>query len=222
MEKRTSAIKKALKVYFIMGSTNCHGDPVNVLEEAIRGGITLFQFREKGHGALSGTQKKELATELQQICRQANIPFIVNDDIDLAVEIDADGVHIGQEDEAASTVRKRLGADKWVGVSAHTIEEAERAIKDGADYLGLGPIYPTSSKDDAESVKGTAIIRKFREHGFSIPLVGIGGITAANAADVVNAGADGVSVISAISSADNVKDAAIQLEQAVHSRSANV
>ncbi|UKS66486.1 thiamine phosphate synthase [Rossellomorea marisflavi] len=221
MEKRTSAIKEALKVYFIMGSTNCHRDPVNILEEAIRGGISLFQFREKGQGALSGTQKKKLATALQQVCKEANIPFIVNDDIDLAVEIDADGVHIGQEDEAASIVRQRLGAGKWVGVSAHTIEEAERAIKDGADYLGLGPIYPTSSKDDAESVKGTAIIRQFREHGFSIPLVGIGGITSTNAAAVMEAGADGVSVISAISGSEDVEDAATRLNQAVHSGYAN-
>ncbi|MEW4224614.1 thiamine phosphate synthase [Rossellomorea marisflavi] len=221
MEKRTSAIKEALKVYFIMGSPNCHRDPVNILEEAIRGGISLFQFREKGQGALSGTQKKKLATALQQVCKEANIPFIVNDDIDLAVEIDADGVHIGQEDEAASIVRKRIGADKWVGVSAHTIEEAERAIKDGADYLGLGPIYPTSSKDDAESVKGTAIIRQFREHGFSIPLVGIGGITSTNAAAVMEAGADGVSVISAISGSEDVEGAAIRLNQAVHAGYAN-
>ncbi|MGX1265348.1 thiamine-phosphate pyrophosphorylase [Rossellomorea marisflavi] len=221
MDKRTSAIKEALKVYFIMGSTNCHRDPVNVLEEAIRGGITLFQFREKGHGCLSGAQKKKLATELQQLCRQASIPFIINDDIDLAVELDADGVHIGQEDEAASIVRKRLGADKWVGVSTHSIEEAERAIRDGADYLGLGPIYPTSSKDDAESVKGTSIIREFREHGFSIPLVGIGGITAANAAAVMEAGGDGVSVISAISRSEDVVEATIQLNQAIHSRGAN-
>ncbi|GLI84012.1 thiamine-phosphate synthase [Rossellomorea marisflavi] len=221
MEKRTSAIKEALKVYFIMGSTNCHRDPVNILEEAIRGGISLFQFREKGQGALSGAEKKKLATALQQVCKEANIPFIVNDDIDLAVEIDADGVHIGQEDEAASTVRKRIGADKWVGVSAHTIEEAERAIRDGADYLGLGPIYPTSSKDDAESVKGTAIIRQFREHGFSIPLVGIGGITSTNAAAVMEAGADGVSVISAISGSEDVEGAAIRLNQAVHAGYAN-
>lgn len=221
MQEKTSAIKEALKVYFIMGSTNCHRDPVNILEEAIRGGISLFQFREKGQGALSGAEKKKLATALQQVCKEANIPFIVNDDIDLAVEIDADGVHIGQEDEAASTVRKRIGADKWVGVSAHTIEEAERAIRDGADYLGLGPIYPTSSKDDAESVKGTAIIRQFREHGFSIPLVGIGGITSTNAAAVMEAGADGVSVISAISGSEDVEGAAIRLNQAVHAGYAN-
>ncbi|VXC23403.1 thiamine-phosphate pyrophosphorylase (thiamine phosphate synthase) [Bacillus sp. 349Y] len=221
MQEETSAIKDALKLYFIMGSPNCHRDPVNILEEAIRGGISLFQFREKGQGALSGTQKKKLAKALQQVCKEANIPFIVNDDIDLAMEIDADGVHIGQEDEAASIVRKRIGADKWVGVSAHTIEEAERAIKDGADYLGLGPIYPTSSKDDAESVKGTAIIRQFREHGFSIPLVGIGGITSTNAAAVMEAGADGVSVISAISGSEDVEGAAIRLNQAVHAGYAN-
>lgn len=221
MQEKTSAIKDALKLYFIMGSPNCHRDPVNILEEAIHGGISLFQFREKGQGALSGAEKKKLATALQQVCKEANIPFIVNDDIDLAVEIDADGVHIGQEDEAASSVRKRIGADKWVGVSAHTIEEAERAIKDGADYLGLGPIYPTSSKDDAESVKGTAIIRQFREHGFSIPLVGIGGITSTNAAAVMEAGADGVSVISAISGSEDVEGAAIRLNQAVHAGYAN-
>ena len=113
MSKTTiDAIRDALKVYFIMGSPNCKENPASVLKEAIEGGITLFQFREKGIGALTDDKKVELAKELQLICKGARIPFIVNDDIGLAIALDADGVHIGQDDEPIKEVRKRLAAIK--------------------------------------------------------------------------------------------------------------
>lgn len=208
-------IEELLNVYFIMGSANCHGkDPVEVLEEAIEGGITLFQFREKGNGALIGAEKRKLAERLQRVCKESDIPFIVNDDVDLAIDIDADGIHVGQEDEKAHEVRKRI-PEKILGVSAHTLSEAKQAIADGADYLGLGPIYPTNSKDDIVKVHGLDIIKSFREHHITTPIVGIGGITTSNAHEVIQAGGNGVSVISAIASAPKIKDAAAALKQRV-------
>ncbi|MDC3412696.1 thiamine phosphate synthase [Aquibacillus sp. 3ASR75-11] len=207
-------IEELLTLYFIMGSTNCDRDPVYVLEQAIEGGITLFQYREKGRGALEGKQKVKLAEKLQKICKDASIPFIVNDDVDLALTIDADGVHVGQEDECARAVRERIG-NKILGISTHTLSEAHHAIADGADYLGLGPIYPTQSKEDTEKVQGTELIQNFRELNITTPIVGIGGITSSNANKVIQAGGNGVSVISAIAAAENVKQATEQLKKQV-------
>ncbi|MGG3470571.1 thiamine phosphate synthase [Neobacillus pocheonensis] len=207
-------LREALKVYFIMGSPNCLMDPTEVLKEAISGGITFFQFREKGEGALTGVEKYALAKELQNICRQNQIPFIVNDDIELALTIDADGVHIGQEDESVRAVRKKIG-DKILGVSVHSTEEAMSAIKEGADYFGIGPVFPTKTKEDAKPSRGTTLIETLRENGYQTPIVGIGGITAENARSIVDAGADGVSVITAISLAASPMEAARKLKGAI-------
>lgn len=198
-----------------MGSANCLQDPEEVLRAAIKGGITLFQFREKGNGCLQGEEKLQLAKRLQTVCHEQEIPFIVNDDIELAVEIEADGVHIGQEDEPAEEVRQKIGTNKILGVSAHTLKEAEHAIAAGADYLGIGPIYPTLTKDDAKAVQGLTFIKELRASGIAIPLVGIGGITAENAAPIIGAGADGVSVITAISQGESPEAAARMLAVAV-------
>lgn len=210
----TGDMRQLLQVYFIMGSTNCYKDPLAVLEEAIAGGITLFQFREKGAGALTGQAKYKLAGELQRICQKGGVPFIVNDDIELAIALDADGVHIGQEDAPADVVRSKLRG-KIVGVSAHTLDEAKLAVEQGADYLGLGPIFPTSTKEDAKAVQGTWLIEQLRNAGMSVPIVGIGGINQHNAASVMKAGADGVSVITAISHAESVAESTRQLRKAV-------
>ncbi|WP_243525607.1 thiamine phosphate synthase [Bacillus pseudomycoides] len=195
-------MSKLLQVYFIMGSNNCKRDPLQIMKEALDGGITLFQFREKGEGALIGEERVHFAKQLQMLCKEYDVPFIVNDDVELAIELDADGVHVGQDDEGITSVREKMG-DKIVGVSAHTIEEAHFAIANGADYLGVGPIFPTSTKKDTKAVQGTKGLLHFREAGITIPIVGIGGITVENAASVIEAGADGVSVISAISLADS-------------------
>ncbi|WP_071395174.1 thiamine phosphate synthase [Bacillus tuaregi] len=205
------SLRKALSLYFIMGSGNTRRRASVVLEEAIQGGVSCFQFREKGTGALVGAQKYALAEELQFICHKAGVPFIVNDDIELAMAIHADGVHIGQEDEPVQLVREKIG-DKILGVSVHNIVEANLALQEGADYFGVGPIYPTNSKDDAKAVQGVKIIRELREAGYTIPIVGIGGITANNAGEVIRAGADGVSVISAISLQSCPKSAAEKLK----------
>ncbi|TYR80769.1 thiamine phosphate synthase [Priestia megaterium] len=207
-------MKQLLKAYFIMGSNNCRKDPREVLKEAIEGGITIFQFREKGEGALTGQAKYNLAKELQEICKQHGIPFIVNDDLELAILLEADGVHIGQDDEKAHIVREKIG-NKMVGVSVHTTEELEQAIQDGADYVGMGPVFPTTTKKDAKEVQGTKLIEVVRKKGIDFPIVGIGGITPDNAHTVIQAGADGVSVITAISLADSPKESTEKLLEKV-------
>ena len=180
------AMKDLLSVYFIMGSNNTAGDPLTVIEKALKGGATLFQFREKGEGALKAGDQTAFARQVQALCKQFNVPFIINDDVELALELDADGVHIGQDDDKAADVRARIG-DKILGVSAHTLEEVLKAEKDGADYIGAGPVYPTER--------------------IGIPVVGIGGITVENCVPVIEAGADGISVISASSKAADPKQA---------------
>ncbi|WP_077213129.1 thiamine phosphate synthase [Bacillus dakarensis] len=215
MKKMTEeALRSALKLYFIMGSPNCEKSSAEVLKEAIAGGVSFFQFREKGNGALKGDQKYALAEELQYICKQGHVPFIVNDDIDLALALNADGVHIGQDDEEIKAVREKIG-DKILGVSVHNIVEAKAAVEAGADYFGVGPIFPTKTKEDANPVQGLNIIEILRSEGFTIPLVGIGGIHAENAGSVIEAGADGISLISAISLADDVQEAARELSRKV-------
>ncbi|AFU16522.1 Thiamine-phosphate pyrophosphorylase [Bacillus thuringiensis MC28] len=199
-----------LQVYFIMGSNNCMKDPLAILKEALDGGVTLFQFREKGEGTLTGEDRVRFAKKLQALCKEYGVPFIVNDDVELAVELDADGVHVGQDDEGITSVREKMG-DKIIGVSTHTIEEAKWAIENGADYLGVGPIFPTSTKKDTKAVQGTKGLAHFREQGITVPIVGIGGITIENTATVIEAGADGVSVISAISLADSAYESTKRL-----------
>lgn len=150
------AVRRAMQVYLVMGSVNTTQDPVEVLHQAIAGGITLFQFREKGTGALAHEARITLAMRLREVCSQHGVPFIVNDDVELAVAVEADGVHVGQEDADAALVRARIGDGRMLGVSAHSVEEARRAVQAGADYLGVGPMYPTRSKADAHAVLGPA------------------------------------------------------------------
>jgi thiamine-phosphate pyrophosphorylase len=204
-------LRKALRLYLVMGSPNCGGaDPYAVLEAAIAGGITMFQFREKGAGALLGAAKLELGARLRRLCAQHAIPFIVNDDEGLALELEADGIHIGQEDAPAADIRQRL-KNMIVGVSAHDLAEARSALAEGADYLGVGPQYATRTKLDAREVQGPAVIQRIRAGGIRLPLVGIGGIDATNACHVIGAGADGVAVVSAIASAHSPREAAGEL-----------
>ncbi|MGG3284449.1 thiamine phosphate synthase [Paenibacillus solani] len=201
-----AVMRQHLRMYLVLGSVDCPVDPIHVVQEALAGGATMVQFREKGHRALVGEPMIQLARRIQHQCRQAGVPFIVNDDVELALKLNADGVHIGQDDECAADVRKRIGS-RILGVSAHTVEEAERAIRHGADYLGIGPIYPTRSKDDARAVQGPEILRTLRESGIDLPMVGIGGITAERVEEVLCAGADGIAVISAVTRAESARQA---------------
>jgi thiamine-phosphate pyrophosphorylase len=205
-------IKEKLQLYFVMGSNNCEQDPAHVLQQAILGGVSMFQFREKGAGSLQGEEKLRLARQLQAVCKDYQVPFIVNDDVDLALFIEADGVHIGQEDEAIVSVKDKF-AQKIVGVSCHNLVEAKIAIEQGVDYIGVGPMYPTSTKLDTRNVVGPSLITSLRDAELSIPMVGIGGIDQSNARDVFQAGSDGIAVISAISKAADPKLAAELLKK---------
>lgn len=199
-----------------MGSTNTGStDPLKVLEEALRGGVTCFQLREKGPSALNGNEKHAFAQHCKSLCAQYGIPFIVNDDIELAIAVDADGVHIGQDDEPATLVREKIGANKILGVSTHTQSEVEEAIAAGADYVGIGPIYATGSKADAKPVAGTDFLQLTHEKFPDLPIVGIGGITLINFAPVIAAGAAGVSIISAIASAEDPYQLTVQFKDAI-------
>ncbi|WP_350466596.1 thiamine phosphate synthase [Carnobacterium sp.] len=193
-----------MSVYFIMGTRNCTKDPLKTLEEALKAGITCFQLREKGEGALTGIIYEEFARACQKMCQAYQVPFIVNDDVELALKLDADGIHIGQEDLALSRFRKQAKG-KIVGVSVHNSKEMEQAILNGADYVGIGPIYKTCSKKDAKPPAGLHFLSVMRKQFNNFPIVGIGGITEENASDVLSSGADGVSVISVICRSKDIR-----------------
>lgn len=205
--------KKILRLYFILGSVNTSENPAHVLQQAIEGGITIFQYREKGLNAKSGVGKLTLGIELRNTCLENNVPFIVNDDIELAIKLRANGVHIGQQDENIIKVKERLPKGMYVGVSVSTVEEAILAEEQGADYLGVGPIHGTSTKEDALKPIGIERLIEISKN-VTIPIVAIGGIKKENAGEIINAGATGISVISAISQGGTYKKAARDLELA--------
>ena len=197
--------KELLKLYFICGTTTCLGkDLYTVVEDALKGGITLFQFREKGKGALEGKEKLELAIKLQNLCKKYNVQFIVNDDIELALEIDADGVHVGQDDLGVDEIRK-LMPNKIIGLSIGNEEELKQSKVEYVDYVGVGPVYVTQSKDDAGGAIGYEGLELMRKLLPQMPLVAIGGIQTQHIKDVMKTNVDGVSIISAISYSDNIE-----------------
>ena len=170
------------------------GEPLShAVREALEGGTTLVQIREK---KLDEAAFEREAVELQALCGEFGVPFIVNDNVELALRIGADGVHVGQEDMEAGRVREMIGPDRILGVSAQTVEDAVRAEKAGADYLGVGAVFPTGSKDDAVEVPYETL--KAISAAVSIPVVAIGGITFDNMDLLAGTGIAGISVISAI------------------------
>jgi thiamine-phosphate pyrophosphorylase len=182
---------------------------LRIAEAAILGGADVLQLRDK---EASGGRLYRAALELRRITREANVPFIVNDRVDVAMAAGADGVHVGQEDLPASAARKILGPGKILGVSADTVEEAIRAEEDGADYLGVGPVFEArGTKADAGEPAGLDLIAKIRRRT-RLPIVAIGGINAENARQVLEAGADAVAVISAIVAADDMAQATRELK----------
>ncbi len=196
-----------LKLYFILGSQDClNRTPEETLALAIEGGITCFQYREKGRSTLGEIEKYELGKKLRELCGTHSIPFIVNDDLPLAIALDADGVHVGQDDENAKYVRETIGPNKILGVSTHTVEEGLQAVLNGADYLGIGPMYPTISKADTEKQQSLDIFTEFRHAGISLPLVAIGGMNSTNGETVMKSGANGLAIISDICRASHIQE----------------
>ena len=179
-----------------------------VVRESLEGGVSFLQLREK---ELDEGRFYEEAVELQALAAQYGVPFVVNDNVDIALRMDADGVHVGQSDMEAGDVRALLGPDKILGVSAQTVEQAVLAEKRGADYLGVGAVFPTGSKDDAEDVSHETL--KAICEAVSIPVVAIGGITLENTPELAGSGICGIAVISAIYGQKDIKEAAARLRK---------
>jgi len=176
------------------------------VEQAIKGGVTVVQLREKD---ISTLEFLKLARRVKQITQQNNVPLIINDRIDIALAIGADGVHLGQSDMPCRIARLLLGKNKIIGVSATTLEEAIQAQKDGANYIGVGAIFPTSTKSDAKYVS-TEELRRIREAVGTLPIVAIGGINENNIPELTDS-VDGIAVVSAIVAQKNITDAAKNL-----------
>lgn len=185
-----------------------------VVEAAIRGGASVVQLREKG---ATTREMLALGRALLKLTRQAGLPLLVNDRIDVALALDAEGVHVGHDDMPAGLARGLIGPDRILGVSAETVEQAQEAEAAGADYLGVGDIFGTSSKPDAKEPIGLGRLAEIAQL-VSIPVVGIGGITLENAAVVIQAGARGVAVIRAVVGAPDPAAAARRLRQIVEER----
>lgn len=176
------------------------------VERAIRGGATFIQIREK---ALGDAAFLEQAKAIKAVTDRYGVPFVVNDNVAIAKAVGADGVHVGQDDMEAGDVRAQLGPDKIIGVSVRTVEQALLAEERGADYLGVGAVFPTATKQDASEVSFETL-REICE-AVSIPIVAIGGISRENVTQLAGSGIDGVAVVSAIFAAEDIEKAAAEL-----------
>ena len=177
------------------------------VEEALEGGATFVQLREK---ELDEDTFLAEAIEIQKLCKKYGVPFVINDNVDIAIKMNADGVHVGQSDMEAGDVRALLGEDKILGVSAQTVEQAILAEKRGADYLGVGAVFHTGSKADADDVSHETL--KAICDAVSIPVVAIGGIGKHNVTELSGSGICGIAVISAIFAAEDIKSATAELK----------
>jgi thiamine-phosphate pyrophosphorylase len=185
---------------------------IELASRAIAGGADTIQFRQK-----SGSTREmiEVARKVKGLCAQAGVIFIVNDRIDVAIAAEADGVHLGQDDFPIPLARELLGESRFIGGSAATMEEARKCLAEGADYVGFGPVYPTTSKDDAGPVSGIGILKRVTE-AIPLPIIAIGGVSAENTPEVMRAGAHGIAVISAVCCKEDPEGATRELYQALH------
>jgi len=183
-----------LKLYLVTDRKIAKLPLTSVIREALRGGVRAVQLREKD---LSSRELYDLAKKIRKITREKKALFFINDRIDIALAAGADGVHLGWQSVPADKARKLTGNKFIIGVSTHSLKEALRAQKEGADYITFGPVYQTPSKEGLVDFKGPGAVKRVREK-INIPLIAIGGIKEVNARDVVLMGADGIAVISAI------------------------
>jgi thiamine-phosphate pyrophosphorylase len=199
--------KASLLLYAVTDRTWLKGRSLaGVVDEALKAGVTFLQLREKD---LDYDSFLSLAIEIKKIAKKYNIPYVINDNVDIAPACDADGVHVGQDDMKANDVRKIIGPDRILGVSAQTVEQAVEAEKNGADYIGVGTVFPTSTKPEAEAVS----FETLREicGAVSIPVVAIGGINRDNVTKLAGSGIAGIAVVSAIFARDNITAAIKEL-----------
>lgn len=206
-----------LTLYFVCGTLNCRNDNlIGVLENTLKGGVTCFQFREKGPNALKGQAKEELARQLQKLCQEYQVPFIIDDDLELVEKLNADDLHIGQKDISVLEARKRIG-NKILGLSINNMAEYLNSPLELVDYIGVGPYHPTQSKDDAQKAVGTRIIEEIRQVNESIPMVAIGGISEKDISPIIRAGANGIAVISAIVKSEEIEETCRSLRSQLES-----
>ena len=212
MQMKADMRDKLAKSLLLYAVTDRHwlGDRTlyDVVRESLDGGVTFLQLREKD---LDDENFYEEAVKLQAMAAEYGVPFVVNDNVDIAVRMNADGVHVGQSDMEAGDVRALIGPDKILGVSAQTVEQALLAEKRGADYLGVGAVFPTGSKDDADDVSFETL--KAICEAVSIPVVAIGGITKENTPQLAGSGICGIAVISAIYGQENIFEATAALRK---------
>lgn len=202
-------VKKAMLLYAITDRTWLGNNSLyEQVEDAIKGGATFIQLREKN---LSYEKFLEEAKKIKEITDKYGVPFVINDNVEIAKEIDADGVHVGQSDTEAKRAREILGKDKIIGISAGNLKEAIDAEKNGADYIGIGAMFHTDTKSDATSV--TFEEAKEITGKVNIPVVAIGGINSENILSLKGTGVDGIAVISAIFSHENIYDATHKLRK---------
>ena len=195
-----------LSLYLVTDKSDDVEKFLKTIEEAIKGGVSVVQIREKTADTLDFYN---LALKVKEITEKHNVPLIINDRVDVALAVDAEGVHVGQSDMPCDVTRALVGSDKIVGVSAATIEEARKAESDGADYIGAGAVFPTATKDDAPKITKKDL--KEIVESISIPVVAIGGITLNNAHELIDTGIAGLSVVSAIMSSENPKKSSEEL-----------
>lgn len=197
--------REDLRLYLCTDRLLAMGRPITqAVEQAIQGGVTMVQLREKD---ASTKDFYQVALEIQAVTRRHRIPLVVNDRLDIALAIGADGVHLGQSDMPMEAARRLVGSRMFIGISAATVESALAAQKAGADYIGTGPVFPTGSKDDAGDAIGTNRLAAVC-NAVSIPVVAIGGVNADNTPGIMESGADGIAVISAILSQPDITQAA--------------
>ena len=199
--------KKDLLLYAVTDRHWLNGRTLySQVEEALKGGATFIQLREK---ELDEEHFLEEAKEIKELCRRYQVPFVINDNVEIALAVDADGVHVGQSDMEAGDVRAKLGPDKMIGVSAQTVEQAVMAEQNGADYLGVGAVFPTGSKADALEVSHDTLIAICK--AVKIPVIAIGGISKENILELSGSRVCGIAVISAIFAKDDIEEAAREL-----------
>ncbi|MGO1590003.1 MAG: thiamine phosphate synthase [Alkalibacterium gilvum] len=214
-ETMNREIEEMLDLYFIAGTQNTKERSLpEILEDALHAGITCFQYREKGPGSLKDPKKiKEMAKTCLELCRTADVPFVMNDNVSLAIDIGADGIHVGQDDLAIEETLARAGEEMFVGLSVNTFEEFKRAETiDGVSYVGMGPVYTTTSKTDAKESIGLELLEKTLALNPKKPIVAIGGISQDRAALVRQTGVSGIAVISAITKSKDIKKAVAKLK----------
>ncbi len=202
--------EKDLLLYAVTDRSWLRGETLyKQVEKAIKGGVTMVQLREKEMCQAAFLSE---AKQIKSLCRYYGVPFVINDNVAAAAAVGADGVHVGQSDMEAGTAREKLGRDKILGVSAQTVEQAVLAEKRGADYLGVGAVFPTGTKTDAAEVSCDTL--KAICAAVRIPVVAIGGIGLSNVALLKDSGICGISVVSAIFAAEDITGAAERLKTA--------